>query len=302
MNGFWSVWVMVLACVTVGVSLFLFLWALWMRIPTVADGTTGHVWASGTLREGVRPLPWWWVLISVGPFMFGVAYLSLYPGFGAFAGKLGWSSRGEQQRNTDANSARLEARLAPLRPLGLEQLAANEEAVDIGHRLYLDNCAACHGRQAQGNHAVGAPNLTDADWLYGGDSGTILTSILDGRNGVMPPLESALGRNGSNDVAVYVVSRSGTQAPPEQVAAGKPIFDSLCATCHGADGRGNPALGAPNLFDDVWLYGGNVERVAESVRTGRNGVMPAWRQRLTVDEARLITAWVIAQGNAKVAQ
>ena len=301
MSGFWSVWVMVLACVTVGVSLILFVWGMRMRIPTIEDGTTGHVWAHGALREAVRPLPLWWVLISVATFIFGVVYLSLYPGFGSFRGKLGWSSQGVQQRDTAANSARLEARIAPWRTLGFEQLAADKDAVAMGHRLYLDNCAACHGQKALGNHAVGAPDLTDADWLYGGDPEIILTSILDGRNGVMPPLESALGHNGVSDVAVYVASRTGTQAPPEWIAAGKTRFDALCTACHGADGGGNPALGAPNLFDNAWLYGRSIESIEESVRKGRNGVMPPWRQRLSMDEVRLITAWLIAQRAPKVA-
>jgi len=302
MSGFWSVWVMVLACVTVGVSLVLFIWALWMRIPTAADGTTGHVWAHGALREAVRPLPWWWVLISVGAFLFGVAYLSLYPGFGSYAGRLAWSSKGELQSNTAANKVLIEARLAPLRELSLEQLAAHKEAVSIGHRLYLDNCAACHGAKALGNYAVGAPDLTDADWLYGGDSEAILTSILDGRVGVMPPLGGALGQNGTNEVAAYVVSRAGTQVPADWAAAGKTRFDALCVACHGADGRGNPALGAPNLFDSAWLYGPSIESVVVSVRDGRSGVMPAWRQRLSADEARLITAWIVAQGRREASQ
>lgn len=301
MSGFWSVWVMVLACVTVAVSLVLFVWALRMRIPTVADGTTGHVWAHGALREAVRPLPWWWVLVSAGAFLFGVIYLAMYPGFGSYAGRLAWSSQAEHQRDTAANSALLEARLAPLRALSIDELAARKEATGMGHRLYLDNCAACHGPRAMGNYAVGAPDLTDSEWLYGGDGETILTSILDGRNGVMPPLGDALGHHGTNAVASYVVSQSGTQAPPDQVAAGKVHYDGLCAACHGADGRGNPALGAPNLFDGAWLYGGNIEAVVDSVRNGRNGVMPAWRQRLTADEARLITAWVIAQGGLRKA-
>lgn len=296
MSGFWSVWVVVLACVTAGVSFILFLWALWMRIPTVDDGTTGHVWAHGVLREAVRPLPWWWVLISVGAFLFAVAYLVLYPGFGSNAGRLAWTSESEHQRAAAANNVLLEARLAPLRELGIEQLAAHKEAAGIGHRLYLDNCAACHGPEALGNHTIGAPNLTDADWLYGGDAETILTSIMDGRNGMMPPLAGALGHNGVNEVAAYVVSVSGTQVPPDWVAAGKTRFDALCTACHGADGRGNPALGAPNLFDNAWLYGSNIESVVASVRDGRSGVMPAWRQRLSTDEARLITAWIVAQG------
>jgi cytochrome c oxidase cbb3-type subunit 3 len=295
MSGFWSVWVMVLACVTAGVGLALFVWALRMRIPTADDGTTGHVWAHGALREAVRPLPWWWIVISLGAFLFGVAYLVLYPGFGSFAGRLGWTSSGEQQRNAAANKVLLEARLAPLRGLSLDELASHAEATGMGHRLYLDNCSACHGPKAMGNHAVGAPNLTDADWLYGGDSQAILTSILDGRAGVMPPLGGALGDNGVNEVAAYVVSLTGTQVPPDWIAAGKVRFDAVCAACHGPDGHGNPALGAPNLVDDAWNYGGNIESVVATVRDGRSGVMPAWRARLSEDEGRLITAWILAQ-------
>jgi len=303
MSGFWSAWVMVLACVTAGISLFLFVWGITMRIPTNTDGTTGHVWAHGVLREGVRPLPVWWMVASLGAFAFAAVYLYRYPGFGSHAGKLAWTSHGEQQGDTATNGARLEARLASWRSLDIDQLAVNPSALVIGHRLYLDNCAACHGSAGHGNRAVGAPDLTDADWLYGGDSETILKSILDGRNGMMPPQGPGLGHSGTNAVASYVVSRSGTIAPPDQVAAGKVHFDTVCAACHGVDGHGNPALGAPNLFDNVWLYGGDIETVVATVRDGRSGVMPAWRARLTTDEARLIAAWVIAQGNAsKVAR
>jgi cytochrome c oxidase cbb3-type subunit 3 len=302
MSGFWSIWVLVLACVTTGVSLGLLVLALRMRIPIAADGTTGHVWAHGALREAVRPLPWWWVVISIGVFVFGIAYLVLYPAFGGVAGRLAWTSQGEQLQDTAANNVLLEARMAPLRELSIEQLAAHKEAVGIGHRLYLDNCAVCHGAEARGVHAVGAPDLTDADWLYGGDAETILASILDGRNGVMPPLGGTLGHNGTNEVAAYVVSVSGTQVPPDWAAAGKVRFDALCVACHGADGRGNPALGAPNLFDSATLYGGSIDSVIASVRDGRNGVMPAWRQRLSADEARLITAWIVAQGRQEAPQ
>lgn len=296
MSGFWSAWVVVLACITAAIGVGLFVWAIWMRIPVVADGTTGHVWAHGALREAVRPLPWWWVVISIGAFISGVVYLVLYPGFGNSAGSLAWTSAGEHQRNTATNSALLEARVASLRGLSIEQLAADDGGTRIGHRLYLDNCAACHGTGALGNHAVGAPDLTDADWLYGGDPQTILTSILDGRNGVMPPLGGALGHNAVNEVAAYVVSVSGTQVPADWAAAGKVRFEALCTACHGADGRGNAALGAPNLFDDAWLYGGSIESVMTAVREGRSGVMPAWRGRLSDDEARLITAWILSQG------
>jgi len=298
MSGFWSNWVVVLASLTAGISLFLFVWGITMRIPTNTDGTTGHVWAHGVLREGVRPLPVWWMVVSLAAFLFAVVYLYRYPGFGSSQGKLGWTSRGEHQGQNAANGERLEARLASWRSVGVEQLATNPSAVSIGHRLYLDNCAACHGSAGHGNRTVGAPDLTDADWLYGGDGDTILKSILDGRNGMMPPQGPALGHNGTNAVASYVVSRSGTIAPPDQVAAGKIHFETVCAACHGVDGRGNAALGAPNLFDNVWLYGGDIASVVATVRDGRSGVMPPWRTRLTDDEARLVTAWVIAQGSA----
>lgn len=296
MSGFWSAWVMVLACITAGVSLLLFLWAIWMRIPVVEDGTTGHVWAHGTVREAVRPLPWWWIAISVGSFLSAAGYLILYPGFGNAAGMLGWTSAAELERNAAADSARLETLLAPLRALSIEDLATHKDALAIGHRLFLDNCAACHGTEAHGNTVLGAPNLVDADWVYGGDSQSILTSILDGRSGVMPAQGDALGPNGVNEVAAYVVSHRGTQVPAEWVAAGKTRFETICAACHGVDGKGNPAVGAPNLFDDVWIYGGNIESVVASVTGGRNGVMPPWRQRLNADEVRLIAAWVISKG------
>lgn len=297
MSSFWSGWVMFLVTLNLGITLFLFLWGMRVSIPTLPDGTTGHVWAHGVLREGVRKLPLWWVLFSASMFLIGFTYLALYPGFGSFKGVLGWTSTDELQRDTAANNAKLEALIQPLRPLSIEQLAADPEAAATGHRLYLDNCAACHGSEALGNQALGAPNLTDADWLHGGAADTILASVLDGRNGVMPPWGTALGHEGVNEVTSYVLSLGGIKAPEDWVAAGKPRFDTLCAACHGVDGRGNPALGAPNLTDTVWLYGGDFASVAASVRDGRNGVMPAWRQRLSEDQVRVIAAWVVAKGS-----
>ena len=301
MSGFWSTWVMVLACVTAGLSLFLFVWGITMRIPTQPTAPRGHVWAHGVLREGVRPLPLWWVVMSLGAFLFGAVYLFRYPGFGNFAGKLGWTSHGEQQR--DARRQRRAARGAPRVLAQPRRRAARGESERGQHRpsplsRQLRRLPR-HRRpwQSRGRCA----DLTDADWLYGGDGETILKSILDGRNGMMPPQGPALGHNGTNAVASYVVSRSGTIAPPGPGRGRQGDFDTLCAACHGVDGRGNPALGAPNLFDNVWLYGGDIASVVATVRDGRSGVMPAWRARLTDDEARLIAAWVIAQGSARVA-
>ena len=296
MSPFFAGLVIVLALLTLGISLFLFFWATRVRIPTRDDGTTGHVWAHGALREAVRPLPLWWMLVSLGAFLFGAIYLARYPGLGNFKGYLGWTSQGELQRDAASNQARLAALIEPTRALSLEQIAANQGALDLGHRLYLDNCAACHGQQAQGNHTIGAPALTDADWLYGGSPETILASINDGRNGQMPPLESVLGFKGVDATAAYVLSLNGRQVPPENIAPGKAAFDGLCAACHGADGRGNVTLGAPNLVDGIWLYGGDLNDVFTSISKGRSGVMPAWRNRLSSDEVRVVAAWVIAQG------
>jgi cytochrome c oxidase cbb3-type subunit III len=298
MSSFWSLWVIALMVLNLGITVFLFLWAPRVKIPTLQDGTSGHVWAHGVLREGVRNLPTWWIIFSVCMLLLGFGYLALYPGFGAYKGLLGWTSHDEVERDNAAINAKYNALLERARPLSLEQLSQDPDAIRAGHRLYLDNCAACHGPSAVGNQAIGAPDLTDGDWIYGGDSDTILKSILDGRAGAMPALGSVLGHQGVNEAAAYVLSLSGVQAPEGWATAGKARFEAVCVACHGADGRGNPALGAPNLTDRVWLYGGGFPAVSATISDGRNGVMPAWRQRLGVDQSRLVAAWVMAQRNA----
>jgi cytochrome c oxidase cbb3-type subunit 3 len=295
MSNFWSGWVIVLAVLNIGLVVFLFVWAQIVHIPSEPDGTTGHVWAHGVLRESVRKLPLWWVLYSLVGLAIGIGYFVLYPGFGASKGSLGWTSAQELQHDTAANERKLEAARAPLRGLDLTQLAANPVARSMGERIYRDNCAACHGASALGNIAIGAPNLTDADSLYGADPETIMASIRDGRTGTMPAWGAALGAQGVKDVAAYVLTFSGITTPQDWSAAGKTRYATMCVACHGADGRGNPALGAPNLTDRTWLYGGSFEHVTESIREGRAGAMPAWGHRLNQDELRLVAAWVLAQ-------
>ena len=292
MSRFWTTWVIVLAALNIGLVLFLFVWGQIVKIPTESDGTTGHVWAHGVLRESVRKLPWWWVVYS----LIGVAgcfgYLYLFR-------VAGWSSVGDLQRDTAANQQTLDATLAPLRGLSLGQLAVNSTATSIGHRLYLDNCAACHGERALGNMALGAPNLTDAESLHGTDPDSVMTSIRDGRVGTMPAWGAALGADGVKEVAAYVLGFSGVKTPEDWRTAGKARYEAMCVACHGADGRGNAALGAPDLTDKTWLYGGGFKRVTETIRDGRTGVMPAWGKRMNDDELRVIAAWVLAQGNEK---
>jgi cytochrome c oxidase cbb3-type subunit 3 len=296
MSGFWSGWVMLLVVLNLGIALLLFAWAPRIAIPTAPDGTSGHAWAHGVLREGVRRLPRWWLALSAALFVCSFLYLALYPGFGGFAGLLGWTSQAEWRRETVANDAKLERSLRSFAAARIAKATPREPAALLGRRLYLDDCAACHGAGARGNQQLGAPNLADAEWLYGGDPATVVTSILDGRRGVMPAWGQALGPDGVVDVASYVRSLSGTPAPASWIAAGKARFATLCAACHGIDGQGTPQLGAPSLRDDVWLYGGDLASVMASIRDGRGGVMPAWRERLRDDEARAIAAFLYANG------
>ena len=295
MSEFWSGWVILLIVIAVGATLFLFLWGPRVDIPTQDDGTSGHVWAHGVLREGVRNLPTWWIVISAIALVAAIGYLVLYPGFGAFKGFLGWTSHGELARDQAENRQLQTALRERVRGKPVESIATDPEALRAGAMLFVENCAACHGREARGNVALGAPNLTDGDWLYGGDGKSILTSIVDGRRGAMPAFAGTIPDDSILDIAHYVASLSGFPTDSLRTYLGKQLF-SNCAGCHGAEGKGNPALGAPNLTDDVWLYGrSDPQGIAETIRRGRNGVMPAWRDRLGDEDASLVAAWVYAR-------
>lgn len=301
MSPFWSAWIMFLVVLNLGITLFLFLWGQRVKIPVQPDGTSGHVWAHGVLREGVRTLPLWWVLLSAAMFVVGFAYLALYPGFGAWKGALGWTSHGELAQDVAANRARLDPLLQRFAGQPIEKIAVDADATRMGGRLFVDNCAACHGRDGHGNRVLGAPNLVDADWLYGGDGAAILASIQDGRHGTMPPFGGSFDTATIENVANYVLSLSGADHSPTKAAAGKATF-AVCSACHGPAGKGNPALGAPNLTDDTWLYGGDLATIEKTIRDGRGGTMPAWRTRLDDTEARLIAAWVHARSHDAAAR
>ncbi|HTS23604.1 MAG TPA: cytochrome-c oxidase, cbb3-type subunit III [Casimicrobiaceae bacterium] len=300
MSEFWSTWVILLIVVNLGIALFLFLWGPRVDVPTQPDGTSGHVWAHGVLREGVRRLPKWWIVMSALLFVVGFSYLALYPGFGAFNGVLDWTSHGELARAQAAN-AQLQTPLRDrLRGKSIEAIATDPEALRVGQMLFIDNCAACHGRDGHGSHALGAPDLTDSDWLYGDDGKSILSSIEDGRRGAMPAFAASLSDDDIANLAQYVASLSGNTYDSLRVQLGRRLF-STCAACHGADGKGNQTIGAPNLTDRIWLYGGNLADIAETIRHGRNGVMPAWRNRLGDENASLVAAWVYAQSHPAAA-
>lgn len=293
MSTFWSSWIMFLVVLNLGITLFLFVWGQFVKIPTQPDGTSGHVWAHGVLREGVHRLPMWWVLMSASMFIAGIGYLVLYPGFGSYKGALGWSSHQQLAEDSAANRVKLEPVLQDFDALSIQQLSGDPGATRMGHRLFVDNCAACHGIEGRGGVAIGAPNLIDNDWQWGGTPEAILTSILDGRHGTMPPFEGTLSKDDITRLANYVQSLSGAPQSPARAAEGKALF-ATCAACHGAEGKGNPALGAPNLTQPHRLYGGDLATLEQTIRKGRSGTMPAWRNRLGERDARLITAWILS--------
>ncbi|HEX7381584.1 MAG TPA: cytochrome-c oxidase, cbb3-type subunit III [Nevskiaceae bacterium] len=291
MSTGWSIWVIFLVVFNMGLTFFLLLWAPRARIPTTADGTTGHVWSSGAIREGLHRLPRWWIVLSLGLYAAAGIYLYLYPGFGARGGALGWTQHGQLARQTAANDARLDPLLAGFAQRDVAELSRDPQALQLGKVLFQDNCAACHGRAGQGNQLLGAPDLASGARLYGGSGKDLVTTITDGRNGVMPPW-SALGAQTVDNLTEYVLEISGQPHDAGRAAAAAPIFKSTCAACHGAEGKGNQAIGAPNLTDTVWLYGGTRADIHATISGGRQGHMPSWKERLDARDIHVLAAYV----------
>jgi cytochrome c oxidase cbb3-type subunit 3 len=263
------------------------------------EKTTGHVWDED-LTELNTPMPRWWMVMFYLTIVFGVGYLVLYPGLGSYAGRLGWQSAGAYRQELAKADADYGPLFAQYLRRDLKDVAADPQAHAIGERLFLTYCAQCHGSDARGNK--GYPNLTDTDWLYGGEPSVIKETIMKGRNGVMPPMGAALGSDKDvENVAHYVMSLSGAPADPIKVAFGKPKF-AACAACHGGDAHGNQMLGAPNLSDKTWLYGGSEETIMETIRKGRNNTMPAWGEFLGEAKVHVLTAYVWSLSNAPAPQ
>lgn len=269
------------------------LWLMWWtsRGGSPASDKTGHVW-DGDLEEYNNPLPRWWLWLFIITVVFGAAYLIVFPGLGNFSGTQRWSSIGVYEAQMKDQRARFEERVASLRGKTLQQLAANADAMSTARNLFGANCSTCHGSDARG--ARGFPNLTDRDWLWGGEDQTVYDSIAQGRHGMMPALGAVLGDTGVNEVASYVMSLGGRKAPEDWVAAGKERFATICAACHGADAKGNPGLGAPNLTDGTWLHGGDFETVRATITNGRDSQMPAHATTLGDSKVRLLAAYVLS--------
>jgi cytochrome c oxidase cbb3-type subunit 3 len=249
----------------------------------------GHQWDEG-LYELNTPLPAWWVNLFLITLIWGLVYLFLYPGLGSFAGYLGWTQENQYQSEMDAAQSTYGPIFDQYANQDLHALAANPRALEIGESLFSNYCTTCHGSDARG--ARGYPDLTDNDWLYGGEPEHIKETILNGRNGIMVPWEPVLGNAGVFNVVEYVRTLSGHQADKQVAAKGKAIFSANCAVCHGEDGSGNQLLGAPDLADDAWLYGGSQTQLIETVAKGRNGHMPAHQQFLGEAKVHLLAAYV----------
>lgn len=287
MSSFWSWWIILLTVI----SIVLLTWLLFAnRKSTInrEDGTTGHVYDD--IEEYDNPLPAWWFYMFVITIIFGVGYLLAYPGLGNFKGFLGWTQISQWEERVAEADKKYGALFAEYRSMPVEEVAGDKKAMKMGQRLFANNCSQCHGSDAMGSY--GFPNLTDAEWLYGGSPEQIRTSIVDGRNGAMPPWLSALGEDGVVNVSHYVLSLSGREVDAELAAQGEAKYQMLCVACHGVEGKGNVAFGAPDLTNNIWLYGGSLGLVQRSIRNGRNGQMPAHKDLLSEDKIHLLTAYV----------
>ncbi len=297
-SNFWAVYV---AAATI-ISIIACLVLLWIsgttKVSPAADNTTGHIW-DGDLREMNNPLPKWWVYLFVITVIFAFVYGALYPTFGSYKGQLGWSSQGQHT----AEVAKVDKAIAPMYAefvkMDVPAVAADPKASAIGERLFMNNCAQCHGSDARGGK--GFPNLTDGDWLYGGAPENIKETITNGRNGVMPPMAAAVGT--ADDVAnlaQYVLSLSGSPHDAVKATLGKDKFGA-CAACHGADGKGNFAMGAPNLTDNVWLHGWGADAIIRMINEGKNNAMPSQSRLLTPDQIHVLAAYVWGMSNKPAA-
>ena len=298
-NDFWSWYVAGLTLVSI-IACAVLLWISGTtKVKAHADNTTGHVW-DGDLQELNNPLPKWWVYLFIITVIFALAYGLLYPMFGQYKGVLGWSSQGQHTAEVKKMQEAIAPIYAAFRSQAPEQLAGDAQAMAVGERLFQNNCAQCHGSDARGARSF--PNLTDGDWLYGGTPADIKTTLMEGRNGMMPPMAAAVGTpEDVRNLAHYVLSLSGSPHDAVRAAVGKGKYGA-CAACHGMDGKGNTAMGAPNLTDNIWLHGWGEEAVVKAVTNGFSNQMPAQMGKLNADQIQVLTAYVWGLSNKPAAR
>ena len=289
-SDFWHWYIAILTIISILACVWLIRWMTSGFEHGDEVESTGHIW-DGDLTELNNPLPRWWLGLFYITLAFGGFYLLLYPGLGNFGGLLGWTSKGQYEQEVEQVEAEVGPLFAGYQQTPILDLIKDEKALKIGERLYLNYCSTCHGSDARG--ARGFPNLRDTDWQWGGDPASIKTTILNGRNAAMPPWEAALGgESGVNEVTQYLLRLSDRATINELADKGKAKYDTFCVACHGPDGKGIAALGAPNLTDDVWLYGGSITRISESLIKGRNGQMPAFGEFLGEAKVHLLAAYI----------
>lgn len=295
MNPFWHWFVVLLTLGFIAATIWLLVATQRARVQSKknAEGeeTTGHVW-DGDITELNKPMPRWWLWLFYGTIVWSLIYLVLYPGLGRYEGVLGWSQEGQYAQQMAHATERFEARFGELAALPLEDLVEHSDALRMGRNLFAHNCSTCHGSDARGT--PGYPNLTDDHWIWGGEPEQVLTSIHQGRRAVMPPFGDALDDKGVTRTAVYVQQLAGQQVDGSMAAAGKRNFEQQCVACHGPDGTGNVHLGAPDLTAGVYTYGGGLDTLRETIRHGREGVMPAQKNLLGEARSRLVAAYVLS--------
>ena len=299
MTSFWNWYVVVLTSGTIlAITWLIFATRKGQRSDTT-DQTLSHVYDG--IQEFDNPLPRWWFMLFVGTIVFAVGYLVLYPGMGNWKGILpgyegGWTSTKQYDREIVKADEKYGPIFAKYAAMSIEDVAKDDDALKMGGRLFASHCSVCHGSDAKGAH--GFPNLTDNDWIWGGEPATIKASILNGRMAAMPGWEAALGNEGVKNVTGYVRSLSGLKNPEGlDLAAGQQSYNTMCVACHGPEAKGNPLLGAPNLSDRIWLYGSSFAQVQQTIRYGRNGQMPAQADFLGNDKVHLLAAYVYSLSN-----
>ena len=287
-SGFWSLFVAGITVVSI-VACALLLMSMSKRKVSTDPEKTSHVWDED-LAEYNNPLPRWWVYLFWITIVFGLGYLVVFPGLGTYKGAAGWTSVAQYQDEMKEAERLYGPIYAKFASVDVKTLSTDPQARAVGEKLFLNYCAQCHASDARGGK--GFPNLTDSDWLYGGDPDVIKTTILDGRNGIMPAWGPVLKDEGVKDVANYVRSLSGLSNDAARAERGKASFMTYCVACHGAEGKGNQALGAPNLTDQVWLYGSSEAALIETISRGRNNKMPAHRDFLGEPRVHVLAAYV----------
>lgn len=300
MSVAWSWYVIALVVLNIVGCVWLLWWTARPRPGDARPEDTSHVW-DGDITEYNKPLPRWWINLFYITIVFSVAYLFWYGGWGDYPGYSGWTSAREHARDKAVQDARLEQAFAPYRDLAIDRIARDPTALRLGQGIYSNTCATCHGSSAEG--ATGYPNLRDDIWHWGGSPDDVLASVLDGREGIMPELGTVLTGIGGETALTSVVSYVRALSDPDGrqddyfAANGERLYQSLCIACHGKDGKGVQALGAPDLSDGYWLYGNSTAQLTESIARGRHGVMPAHRELLGETRSRLVAAYVWSLSN-----